>query len=265
MAIQAQLCNSENLGFALENACGFNNFSFVHQQQQQQQLMQFDQFQNSSVHKKQRFLQDNSNSSYEQQSSMAFYQSISDQIEKQTMEIDRFITLQNERLRLALQEQRKQQTTLFLNKYEAKTQFLLKQKEDEIAKATNRKQELEQYLKRIESEIQKWQRVAKENESMVESLNSTIERLKETALLSGNGADDAESCCENKEERIENYIMRQSTRKNNKMICKCCNVRGSCVIMLPCRHLSSCKDCEAFLDSCPVCRMVKKGSIEALI
>ncbi|KAK6120874.1 hypothetical protein DH2020_023714 [Rehmannia glutinosa] len=270
MAIQAQLY-SENFGLALgapqdlmmESSFGFDNLCFV--PQQQQQLMQFDQFQNFSPQKNLNFLVENNNNipfipknnMNDQQQSMAFSQSVSAHIEKQRMEFEQFINLQNERLRLAIQHQRKQQISLIVKKYESKAQFLLTQKQEEITKAANRTMELQEFLKRMEIENQSWQRVAKENESMVASLNSTIQRLRESQSLSANAAEDAESCCQNGEEKEEKI--------ENKMVCKGCNSRNSCVVLLPCRHLCSCKDCEVFLDSCPVCRMVKKGSIIALI
>ncbi|KAI3447933.1 hypothetical protein Pfo_004598 [Paulownia fortunei] len=274
MAIQAQLY-SENFGFALgapqdllmENGCGFDNLCFI--PQQQQQLMQFDQFQNSSHPKNLNFSVDNNitllpkNNMIDQQQSMAFSHSVSAHIEKQRLEFEQFINLQNERLRLAMQEQRKQQIALLVKKYESKAQLLLKQKEEEIAKAANRTMELQDFLKRMEIETQTWQRVAKENEAMISSLNSTIQRLRDSAYLSANAAEDAESCCQNREEKEERT--ENGEEKKRAMVCRCCNSRNSCVVMLPCRHLCSCKDCEVFLDSCPVCRMVKKGSIEALI
>ncbi|XP_073128243.1 BOI-related E3 ubiquitin-protein ligase 1-like [Henckelia pumila] len=244
MAIEAQLY-SENLGFAfggtqdlfMENACGFNSLCFVPQQQQHQSV-QFDQAHD-------------------------FSRSLSAQIEKQRMEIDGFICLRNERLRLALQEQRRRQNVLFLKKYESRTLLLLKQREEQISKARNRSVELQDFLRRMEIENQAWQRLAKENEVKVASLNSTIQRLKDAVNLSSNGrAEDAESCCKIMgEERTENVDHFQS----KKMVCRNCNNRNSSVIMLPCRHLCSCRDCEPFLDSCPVCGMVKKACIEALI
>nr|GMD85596.1 probable BOI-related E3 ubiquitin-protein ligase 2 [Ipomoea batatas] len=193
------------------------------------------------------------------QPSMGFSQNLAAELEKQILEIDRFICLQNERLRLGLQEQRKQQLALMLRKYESKKQFLLKQKEEEMCKALNKTMELEEMLRRIEMEKQAWQSMAKEKEAMAMSLNNTIEQLKESAWLQpGNGAEDAESCCDN------------GDREKNKsgdmdMVCKSCNSGVSCVVFLPCRHLSSCEACEPFLDSCPLCRMLKKASIQALL
>ncbi|XP_057783219.1 probable BOI-related E3 ubiquitin-protein ligase 2 [Salvia miltiorrhiza] len=253
MAIQAHLF-SENLGFPLgnsqdnllvENGCGFDNLCFA-----PQQFIQLDQFQNSLV---------DNNAQFHQHQFMTFSQSVSSHIERQRFEFDNFVNLQNERLRMAMQEQRKQQIAVLMKKYEWKTELLLKQKDEEIAKAANRTTELHNFMKRMEMENQTWQRAAKENEAMIASLNSSIQRLRESAYLSENAAEDAESCCQNME-RIQ-----QNTEINKKMVCRCCNSRNSCVVMLPCRHLCSCKDCEVFLDSCPVCSMAKKAAIEALI
>ncbi|KZV29803.1 hypothetical protein F511_10665 [Dorcoceras hygrometricum] len=253
MAIEAQLY-SENLGFALkgpqelfmENACGFFD-------PQKKTTDLSDHQQNLN------YLRDNSSV---QLLPKPFSQNFSAHIEKQRMEIDHFIRIQNERLRVALQEQRKQQTALILNKYETKTKFLLNQKEEQIAEVSSRTFQLEHLLTRMEIENQTWQRVAKEKESMVASLNCAIQRLKETANPQSNGADDAESCCQNIDgEKTENVEFQNM----KKMVCRCCNHRNSCVIILPCRHLCSCRDCEVFLYSCPVCRNVKKAAIEVLV
>ncbi|XP_059647470.1 probable BOI-related E3 ubiquitin-protein ligase 2 [Cornus florida] len=269
MAVQAQLY-SENLGFPLgmdNNVCGFNEF-YVNLPQKQTFIQQ-DQFQNLN--------QNNSISLPKTHQSMAFSRNLASQIEKQRQEIDIYITLQNERLRLALQEQRKQQLEVLLKKFEAKTNLILKQKEEEMAKAVQRRMELEEFLRRMEIENQTWQRVAKENEAIALNLNGTIEHLKENACLA-NGFEDAESCCDEmmnnrggtEEQTGENRgghecELENGERNLRKMVCKGCNSQRSCVVFLPCRHLCSCKACEAFLVSCPVCGGAKRASIEALI
>lgn len=110
---------------------------------------------------------------------------------------------------------------------------------------------------------------------MALSLYKTLEEEKEKVVV----VNDAESfCCgENegirREEAIEENWLRcggvgDSNRQITRevvMICKRCHSRRSCFLFLPCRHLSSCKDCEAFLEACPICGMPKKGSVEALI
>ena len=184
---------------------------------------------------------------------------------------------------MLLQEQRKQLVAVLVKKIESKASIFLRQKDEEILKATNKTMELQNLLKKLEMDNQAWQRMAQENEAMVMSLNNTLEQLREQASYCfNNGVDDAESCCEvNREGMIteenrgfEGLVAadhgqeqdEERTRKmSTKMVCICCNTRSTCILFLPCRHLCSCKDCAAFLDSCPVCRTAKKASIEALI
>ncbi|CAI9769799.1 unnamed protein product [Fraxinus pennsylvanica] len=244
MAIQVQ-CYSKNLegpqDLVMDNTCGLNQLYFDPQQQ-------FDQ----------NFLVPRNDINHHQ--TMDFSHSLGPHIEKERVEIDRFICLQNEKLRLALHQQRKQQIASFIKKYEPKIQLLLKQKDEEISKAVNRKRELEDFLRKMEIENQSWHGMAKENEAAILSLNNAIQRLKESACLSANEIEVAESFC-----NVIDHNNGEEEQRTRTMICRSCNIRNSCIIILPCRHLCSCKDCEVFLDSCPVCKMVKKASIEALI
>lgn len=275
----------------VDNACcgagvnGSNGFCFHMQPQKLQQHPQH--MQQQLQHQQQR------NQNFDP---MPFSQCLALQAEKQRQEIDHYIISQNERLRLVLQEQRKQQLEVLLKKIEIKTSALLRQKDEEIAKATNRTMELEILLKKLEMESQAWQRIAQENEAMVFSLHNSLEQLKEKAFpCFNNGVEDAESCCDVEEEeetqqnraRTEaknrvigigfgesnsnyNYKGAAETEQEQRstkmvMVCKGCNSRDSCVLFLPCRHLCACRACEVFLDSCPVCLTPKKASIEALI
>ncbi|KAJ8452971.1 hypothetical protein Cgig2_014734 [Carnegiea gigantea] len=307
----------------LLNSCGLNEFSFnlqqklQQQQQQQQQQFQFQfQQQQQQQHEQQLMvhlqnLQQSNNGSMILTSSsknfshptttvatvtasaaatstnhmpMNFSLTLASHVEKQRQEIDRYISLQNERLKLALQEQRNQQLALMLKKVEEKATILLRQKDEEIANARNRTMELEEFTRKMEVESQAWRRQAAENEAMVVSLSNKLEQLREQAccLTSSIGLEDAESCfhgdeypCNrgNKEEEDEEETGESSRetgeRKKKKqkmmMVCRVCDSRNACILFLPCRHLCSCKACEAFLDSCPVCKSPKRATIEALL
>lgn len=309
MAIQAQLY-PENLGLPLGgsqdwlmdnnnnnnnnlffNGCGFNDFSF---NLQPQQYLVHLQNQNHSIPCENGFVflpsSKNLNNNATPTTASTITTESSDhiplnlshtmaaQLDKHGHEIDRYITLQNERLKVVLQEQRKHQLATILKKLEAKAMMMLKQKDEEIAKATNRRIELEEFMRKMEVENQAWQRVAAENETMVVTLNNTLEQLKEQVACffnSSNGVDDAESCCDDNEYPCRNRGNeeqetgetgkgeKEGERKKGKMVCRVCNSRNASVILLPCRHLCSCKDCEAFLDSCPLCFSLKKASLEA--
>ncbi|XP_043706803.1 probable BOI-related E3 ubiquitin-protein ligase 3 [Telopea speciosissima] len=187
---------------------------------------------------------------------MVFSESLAAQIDKQALESDWYILLQNERLRLALQEQRKHQMAILLRRMESKMVSLLRQKDEEITRATKRTMELEECLRKMEMENQAWQRVPKEKESMVMALSNTLEQVKENVCYFPSArAEDVESCCD----------ISQAHPILRKMACKAFNSRRSCVLFLPCRHFYSCKSCETFLDSCPSYNSPQKGSIEVLM
>ncbi|GAV82601.1 zf-C3HC4_3 domain-containing protein [Cephalotus follicularis] len=284
MAIQAQMC-TDNIGFPLcgsqdlvDNGfgcvnSGFNQFVYNLQQQQLQQEYMQQQQRNQSLCFGNGVLVVPNSKNNNNNSSMAY--PLMDQVEKQRQEINQYIRSQNDRLRVVLQEQRRQQLALLVKKIESRTSILLRQKDEEIVQATKRAMELEIFLKRLEMENQTWQRVAQENEAMVVSLNNTLDQLRERAssCCFNNEAEDVESCCDmNSEEETEknrgfcvNDDNIEAERQNSVMMCRVCNTRNACVLLLPCRHLCSCKACEAFLESCPICGIAKKASIEVLI
>lgn len=185
--------------------------------------------------------------------------------------------MQSEKLRILLEEQRKQQVEELLKKVELNALYLLKQKDEEIAQATKSTTELKEFVRRLEVENQSWRKVAEEKEATVLSLHNTLEDMKERALYHV-ATEDAESCCDDnmmkteamKEETGENRMYRDGAGeveqiRKRTMDCKCCHSQKSCFMFLPCRHLSSCKTCEPFLQVCPVCSMPKKSSMETLI
>ncbi|KAL1362147.1 hypothetical protein HN51_010419 [Arachis hypogaea] len=180
------------------------------------------------------------------------------QYDIQRDQVDHYIRLENAKLRFMLQEQDKQQVASLLKKFESRSLSMLMEKDEEIAQVSMKRIELENYLRRLEAENQAWQKVAQENEAMALSLHKTLEEMKEKMVV---GTKDEESCCDEAhfEEEHDNL------NDNIMMLCKSCHSRISCYLFLPCRHLSSCKECETFLEACPVCGMQKKGSIETLI
>ncbi|KAL9271225.1 putative BOI-related E3 ubiquitin-protein ligase 3 [Drosera capensis] len=188
---------------------------------------------------------------------------------KQNRELDAYVELQSQRLRLALQEQNKRQTVSLLRELESKSTFLLTRKDEEIAKANKRTIELHELVRKLEAENQAWKTVAMENEAMVAALNTAIEHMKEKAVEGSpnNVADDAESCCSVVQQKIknnENGLDGEQLGGGGGVMCMGCCVKNSGVLFLPCRHLCSCIDCASLLDSCPVCKSPQQASIEIL-
>ncbi|KAJ8762376.1 hypothetical protein K2173_007534 [Erythroxylum novogranatense] len=188
---------------------------------------------------------------------MALSQALDPHFRMQREELDCFLQLQNERLRLALQEQRKLQLETLLKSAESKAWSLMRQKEDNLAEARRKTLELEARLGKAQMDSDSWQRLARTNESLVLELTQQVkERL---LLMSEIGrSQDAESCCGSCDRAQEDT----HTQVGSEIACKSCNSRRPNVLFLPCRHLSSCMSCEAFLGSCPVCKSVKEASME---
>ncbi|KAI9113161.1 hypothetical protein K1719_015686 [Acacia pycnantha] len=198
--------------------------------------------------------------------SPSFSHALNAQLELQRHEIDRMLLSQNDRLRQALQHQRKEQVTFVLSALESKSQSLIRQKEEDLTQAKKKTTELEECLRKAEMESKAWQRVANEKEAMVVSLRNTLEQVRERGVWDSNRAEDTESCsgpCEKSEYREEEEEKVEKQRK--RMACKGCSSRSSCVLFLPCRHLCSCYFCEALLDFCPVCNSAKEGCMEVLL
>ncbi|CAH8387398.1 unnamed protein product [Eruca vesicaria subsp. sativa] len=184
-------------------------------------------------------------------------------MERQKQEIDQFIRVQNERLSYVLQEQRKQEMETILRKMEAKALVLMTRKEEEMSRALSKNMELEDLLRKMEMENQTWQRMARENEEMVATLNSTLEQARERAAAAtcqneaAGAAEDEGSCCGG------------DGFPGEKMSGGCCWNCGSDgetrVLFLPCRHLCCCTGCEDGLVVCPMCTTPKKNRIEAFL
>ncbi|KAM7258734.1 hypothetical protein ACFE04_014475 [Oxalis oulophora] len=124
--------------------------------------------------------------------------------------------------------------------------------------AKNRAMELQNFLRNMEMERQRWQKMAQDNKAMIETLSNTLEQVQEKNqfdINDNNIAEDVESC----------FDLKQDDEKSKKSFCKYCNFESALVLFLPCRHLCCCKVCEIALESCPICGVEKKASIEALI
>lgn len=176
-------------------------------------------------------------------------------------------------MRLALQEHRKRQTAELLKGIESKTQMLMSQKDQEIAKAAHKTAELQEFLARLEMESETWRRLAEENQAMVVSLNNTLEELRRDRACSTSSP--SESCFVVENRGTGRPELEESSGENRVVVveeeeavvapCRGCSSRGATVLLLPCRHLCACGPCAAFLDFCPVCNAAKKACIEALI
>ena len=74
------------------------------------------------------------------------------------------------------------------------------------------------------------------------------------------GKDDAEEMdAENAERLIE-----ENEQLSERWRCKICFNDDACIIILPCGHMSTCPQCIAPLQKCPMCRKPMKGTVRAM-
>ncbi|KAL8088519.1 hypothetical protein AgCh_038341 [Apium graveolens] len=106
-------------------------------------------------------------------SSMDLFQYLATELEKQRAEIDSYLQIQNEKLRLVLQEETRQRG-MVLQKYASKLMSFIKQKESDLAVANMRRMQLQQILIRSNMEAIAWKSKALENESSVMNLTNKI-------------------------------------------------------------------------------------------
>lgn len=130
----------------------------------------------------------------------------------------------------------------------------------------NRKnRELGDRIKQVAMEAQSWHCRAKYNESVVNVLKSNIQQLMEQGTAQareGSGeseVDDAVSSSSH--QRILSESGNKGPENHPPPRCRACNSKQVSVLMLPCRHLCLCTDCEGFIDVCPVCQVMKTASV----
>jgi E3 ubiquitin-protein ligase BOI-like protein len=157
-----------------------------------------------------------------------------------------------------LQQQREQQVGL-LRSLETYSHQVLITKNEEIARVALKNKVLENLLNSLEAEKKELKIIVEEREAMVIALHKRMEEEKMRVRMFVEN--DAESCCgEIEEARAAKYLRSEV----NIGCCLRCKTKSSGVLFLPCRHLSSCKGCEALLQACPICGVEKKGAIPSL-
>ncbi|TMW84680.1 hypothetical protein EJD97_024653, partial [Solanum chilense] len=184
---------------------------------------------------------------------------------QQQHEIDHFLQLQGEQLRRTLEEKRKRHYHALIGAMEESTARRLKEKETEVEKAGRRNTELEARASQLIAEARAWQVKACEQEVTAATLQAQLQQ----AMVNGGGmstvegdgggggeAEDAESVYVDPDRVVES---------TGRPSCKGCRKRFASVVLLPCRHLCLCIECDVVAQSCPLCRSIRTSSVEVFI
>ncbi|XP_061343959.1 BOI-related E3 ubiquitin-protein ligase 1-like isoform X2 [Gastrolobium bilobum] len=238
--------------------------SFGDQQQQQQQQLQRLQL----LQQQQRQQQEQQRGSQSSAFLSVLSQGLASQIKQQRDEIDLFIQAQGEQLRRALAEKRQRHYRALLSAAEESVARRLNEKEAEVKIATRRNAELEARAAQLSVEAQVWQAKAKAQEAMAVSLQAQLQH----AMMSGekrSGEDGGGVSCavgvEGQAEDAESAYVDPERVVLSGPKCKGCGKRVASVVVLPCRHLCVCTECDRHLRACPVCLTVKTSTVEVYL
>ncbi|KAL3329598.1 hypothetical protein AABB24_033776 [Solanum stoloniferum] len=185
-------------------------------------------------------------------------------IKQQQHEIDHFLQLQGEQLRRTLEEKRKRHYHALIGAMEESTARRLKEKETEVEKAARRNTVLEARASQLIAEARAWQVKACEQEVTAATLQAQLQQV----MVNGGGmsppegdggggeAEDAESVYVDPDRVVES---------TGRPSCKGCRKRFASVVLLPCRHLCLCIECDVVAQSCPLCRSIRTSSVEVFL
>ncbi|KAG9142707.1 hypothetical protein Leryth_005470 [Lithospermum erythrorhizon] len=195
-------------------------------------------------------------------------------IKQQRQEIENFITFQGEQLRRKLSEKRRSNFKTLLNAAEESVSLKLREKEVQLEKALRCNTELEAKLAQLTSEVQAWQARASEYEATAAALQAEVQQ----AMQHHGGAVVAEEVVVEDVESVfidPDRVTELSgpnvpiglSGSNGPIgpMCRGCGRGAATMVLLPCRHLCLCTECDVVARCCPLCYSFRSSSVEVIL
>ncbi|GAY36325.1 hypothetical protein WN943_020481 [Citrus x changshan-huyou] len=189
------------------------------------------------------------------------------ELDRQKEEFDQYIKVQEEYLAKGVQDMKQRHMASFLSAIEKGLAKKLQEKDMEIENMNRKNRELIERIKQMAAEAQNWHYRAKYNESVVNLLKSNLQQaISQGADQGKEGFGDSEVDDAASYINTNNYLTvpsgpGKSISRNHQMICRACKAKEASVLLMPCRHLCLCKDCDVLVAVCPVCQFVKNASV----
>lgn len=199
------------------------------------------------------------------------------QIKRQRDELDHFLQAQGEELRRTLAEKRHRHYRALLEAAEESVARRFREKEAEVEKAKRRNVELEARAAQLGAEVQVWQAKAKAQEVTAASLQAQLQQ----AIMNGGagltqqdsrrGGEEWRKCAggesEAQAEDAESAYVDPGrvVSAASGPCCKACRTRAAAVVLLPCRHLCLCTECDRVAQACPLCLTFRNSSVEVFL
>ncbi|KAI4336155.1 hypothetical protein L6164_014720 [Bauhinia variegata] len=199
----------------------------------------------------------------------SFGDNLMPEIDQQKEELDFYMKFMEENIIKGVRELKQRHMVSFLNAADKGINSKLHEKESEILSLNHKNKELLERIKQVSREVHTWHYRAKYNESVINVLKNNLQQIMAQSVMHGKEAcgdseiEDVASCSNINHLGAMVYTGDLETMKH--MNCRACKVKEKSVLLLPCRHLCLCKDCEVFIDVCPICGMMKTAGIEVFM
>ncbi|XP_076920583.1 uncharacterized protein LOC143581762 [Bidens hawaiensis] len=128
---------------------------------------------------------------------------------------------------------------------------IIREIEAAAERAARRQAELESRASQLRAEAEAWRAKAAAQEAVAAALQA---ELRQAVGRSEGEVEDAESTCVDPERVV---VSRPG--------CKACGKRVASVVVLPCRHLCVCSECDDVVQTCPLCLSFRRSSIEVYL
>ena len=171
-------------------------------------------------------------------------------------------------MRQQLEEKRQRHSLELLGAIEEGLSRRLREKDVEIEKMRLRNQELAKHAEQLTVEAHHWQAKVKSSEALVSTLRANLQQAQAASReqskegCGDSEADDAASSHHGDVDDIHARTFKENRELREQRTCRSCWTNDVSILLLPCRHLCLCKECEARLDACPLCHCLKNASVQ---
>ncbi|XP_024995636.1 BOI-related E3 ubiquitin-protein ligase 1-like [Cynara cardunculus var. scolymus] len=191
---------------------------------------------------------------------------LSNLMNQQGDEIEHYLRVQGEELRRKLAEKKQRHYSALIGAAKESASRMIRDKEVEAERAIRRNAELEARASQLSAEAQVWQAKARAQEAVAAALQAQLQQ----AIISGvggcvsQGEEVGGGCAagDAAEDAESSYIDPDRVVMVSGPGCKACGKRVASVVLLPCRHLCVCTECDDVVQACPLCLSLRSSSIE---